>query len=265
MKSLNPKLVLDPAWICQAHKVDLEYYTYLLMGAQQTYLNNLENGKFDNFYEIVFHYLNLNTVIADRLIYDSGLKPISADHNLVNIISMLAQKDETIGKEIVKKTSQILTETMGLYLQKLIIGLENIHFYFNNNQIHLQDRIYFVCKTVEPDTYEIVKLFLKSTRNLGYSVSTVATVNLPDLKENQFKARLLEVVPIIKDFSSDTNVMVIGGGLNLDPVNRVFLAKDTILLNRVMNFKHGFDANAILDFHRLLEKQKSIPFKLRAS
>ena len=55
MKSLNPKQILDPTWICQAYKVDLEYYTYLLLGAKQAYLKNLERGKFDNFYEIVFH------------------------------------------------------------------------------------------------------------------------------------------------------------------------------------------------------------------
>lgn len=263
MKSLNPKLVLDPTWICQAHKLDLEYYTYLLMGAQQAYLKNLEQGRFDNFYEIAFHYLNLNTIIADRHIYDSGLNRVSVNNNLIELIELLSDKGENNGHDIVKKTSQILSETMGIYLKRLIAGLENIHFYFNNNLIHLQDRIYFVCKTVEPDTYEIVKLFLKSTRNLGYSVSTVATVNLPNLKENQFKTRLLEIVPLVKDFNSDTNVMVIGGGLNLDPVNRVFLAKDTILLNRILNLRHGFDANVILDFHRLLEKQKSIPFKLK--
>ena len=255
MKSLNPKLVLDPTWICTAHKVDLEYYTYLLMGAQQTYLKNLEMGRFDNFYEIAFHYLNLNTIIADSKIYDAGLKPISGNKNLVLLISQLAQKDDSQGKEIIRKTSRILADTMTQYLTKQITGLEKIHFYFNNNWIHKQDRVYFVCKTVKPDEYEIVKLNLKSTRNLGYSVSSVTTVNLPDLKENQFKDRLLKQIPLLKDFSPDTNVMVIGGGINLDPVNRVCLAKDTVLLNKVMHHQHGFDANVMLDFHRLLEKQ----------
>ena len=88
---------------------------------------------------------------------------------------------------------------------------------------------------------------------------------MPNLKENEFKDRLLEHKPILKDFKSDSNVMVIGGGLNLDPVNRVCLAKDTILLNKIMNHTHGFDANVMLDFHRLLQKQKSIPFKLKAN
>jgi hypothetical protein len=265
MKSLNPKQVLDPTWICQAHAVDLEYYTYLLLGAQQTYLKNLKNGRFDNFYEIAFHYLNLNTVIADRKLYDSGLKPISTNINLVTLISQLAQKDASQGKEIIKKTSKILAETMDQYLEKQIHSLEKIHFYFNNNWIHKQDRVYFVCKSAEPDEYEVVKLNLKSSRNFGYSVASMLTINLPNLKENEFKERLLEHKPILKDFKPESNVMVIGGGLNLDPVKRVCLAKDTILLNRIMNHTHGFDANVMLDFHRLLQKQKSIPFKLKAN
>lgn len=263
MKSLNPTQVLDPTWICQAYKVDLEYYTYLLLGAQQTYLKRLELGRFDHFYEIVFHYLNLNTVIADSKIYDAGLKPITADNNLMLLINQLAEKEDSQGKEIIRETSRIFAETMNQYLDKLIVSLDKIHFYFNNNWIHKQESIYFVCKTIEPDNYEIVKLALTDSQNLGYSVSTVAEVEFPGLKENQFKDRLLKKLPDLKDFDPEKNVMVIGGGVNIDPVNRVCLAKDTVLLNRIMNHQHGFDGNVLLDFHRLLEKQKSIPFKLK--
>ena len=71
MKMLNPKLVLDPAWICKAYTLDLEYYQYLLLGAQQVYLRNLELGKFDNFYEIAFHYFNLNLTKSGGKLTDS--------------------------------------------------------------------------------------------------------------------------------------------------------------------------------------------------
>jgi len=183
--------------------------------------------------------------------------------NLLSVISQLSQKTDSLGKEIIKETSLILAETMTEYLDKQILSLEKIHFYFNNSWIHNQDRVYLVCKTLEPDHYEIIKLNLKSTSNLGYSVSVMKTIKLPNLKENKFKDRLLKEMPLLKDFDPDKNVMVIGGGLNIDPINRIYLAKDTILLNRIMNQLHGFDANALLDFHRLLEKQKSIPFKLK--
>ena len=135
MKSLNPSLVLDPTWICQSYKVDLEYYTYLLLGAQQTYLKSLASGQFDHFYEIVFHYLNLNTIIADSKIYDSRLKSVTTDHNLMLLISQLAEKEDSQGKDIIRETSKIFADTMNQYLDKLIVSLDKIHFYFNNSWI----------------------------------------------------------------------------------------------------------------------------------
>jgi hypothetical protein len=265
MKHINPKLVLDPSWISKAHKLDLEYYRYLLMGAQQTYLKNLEMGRFDNFYEIAFHYFNLNSVIADKKMYDSGLKRIEPNKNLEGLISQLAEKDGTLGKEIVKVTSTILLDAMKLYLDKQISELEKIHFYFNNSWIHREPRIYLVFKTFEKDEYEVVKINLTSSRNLGCSVSIVTKLIIPELKEREFKNHLLLQKPILKDFDPDRNVMVIGNGVSLDPVNRINLAKDTVLLNRIMNHLHGFDANVMLDLSRQIEKQKSIPVKLRIS
>jgi hypothetical protein len=263
MKHLNPKLVLDPAWICKAHKLDLEYYNYLLLGAQQTYIKNLEEGFFANFYEVAFHYFNLNTLIADRKIYDAGLKLVEEEPNLLELIEHLSEKTDNTGKEIVKTASAILLETMSKYLANQVLDLENIHFYFNNSWIHEEPRVYFVFKTFELHEYEVVKLNLRSSRNLGHSISAVTTLIIPDLKENQFRERLLENSPILKDFNPDKNVMVIGNGIQLNPMNRILLAKDTVLLNRIMNHRHGFDANVMLDLKRQLEKQKTIPLKLK--
>jgi hypothetical protein len=43
----------------------------------------------------------------------------------------------------------------------------------------------------------------------------------------------------------------------------IFLTKDLIILNRLVNNRGSFDSNAILDAYRLLEKKKAIPFKLK--
>jgi hypothetical protein len=264
MKHINPKLVLDPAWICKAYKLDLEYYNYLLLGAQQTYLKNLNLGRFDNFYEVAFHYFNLNAVIADRKLYDAGLKQVESNTNLADLISQLAEKDTSLGKEIIKVTSNILLETMKVYLESQIKELEKIHFYFNNAWIHREPRIYMVFKTFEKDEYEVVKLNLTSSRNLGCSVSIVTKLVIPDLKEREFRNHLLLENPILKDFNPDKNVMVIGNGVSLDPINRINLAKDSVLLNRIMNHHHGFDGNVMLDLARQIEKHKSVLVKLRA-
>ena len=262
MKPLNPKIVLDPLWLCQANHVDLEYYTYIMMGAQKTYIDNLEEG-FSNFYEIIFHYLNLNTVIADKKLYDSQLNAVRSHKNILLIVSQLAQLDDAVGKSVVKMASGVLIEVIKQYLAKQIIELEKLHFHFNNSFIHKQGKIYIVCNSIDPGKYEVFKLNMHSKRKLGYSITHKATVLCNDLKQNEFRNILIKENPLLSDFCPDKNVIVVSGTNSIGLSDAICLAKDTILLNRIANPEHGFDANMLLDYSRLLEKRKTIPYKFK--
>ena len=265
MRPLNPKLVLDPMWLCHANYVDLEYYTYVLLDAKKKYLKNLEVD-FSNFYEIAFHYLNLNTIIADKKLYDANLKSVRSDdqRNLLEIINHLTKRDDNgEGKQIIAKASEILGETLKTYLEKQTSVMQNMYFYFNNSWLHKENRLYIVCRNSELDTYDIMKLNLASKRQLGCTMIKVATVELPDLKDNEFRTRLLEKKPNLTDFQPDKNVIVATYDASIDERDALFLAKDTIILNRLVNQRNGFDSNVLLDSYRLLEKKKTIPYKLK--
>ena len=265
MRPLNPKLVLDPMWLCQANYVDLEYYNYVLLDAQQKYLKNLEVD-FSNFYEISFHYLNLNTIIADKKLYDANLKIVRSDdqRNLLEIINHFTRREaEGEGRLIIAKASEIFAETMRRYLEKQTAVMQHMHFYFNNNWLHRENRIYIVCRNSEEDTYDIMKLNLASKRQLGCTMVKVATVELPDLKENEFRKRLLAVKPNLIDFQPDKNVIVCTYDSMVEKLDALLLTKDTIILNKLVNQRDGFDSNVLLDSYRLLEKKKPIPFKLK--
>lgn len=262
MKPLNTSLVLDPMWLCQGNYIDLEYYTYVIMGARKKYIDNLEFDFF-NFYEIAFHYLNLNTLIADKKLYDSQLVPVRSHKNIVEISSQLEKKDDTVGKSIVKMAASTFGEVLQEYLRKEIMALENLHFHFNNKFIHKQDTVYIVCKSAGIDKYEIFKLNTRSKRPLGYTVTHKVTLHLPLLKNNEFKERLLLEKPTLKDFDPDSNVLVVSGASELKTEEAISIAKDLILLNRVVNKTLEFDANVLLDYNRLLEKRKMIPYKFK--
>jgi hypothetical protein len=263
MRTLNPKLVLDPMWLCQAKYVDLEYYTYVLLDAKQKYLKNLEFD-FSNFYEIIFHYLNLNTVIADKKLYNSSLESVNGDQNLLEIISTLTKKEDFgQGSQIITSASDILGQTLRVYLERQTAVLKNMHFYFNNVKLHKEGRIFIVCRSTETDMYDILKLNLESKRPLGCALAKTATVELPNLKENEFRSRLLEIKPTLTEFKPDKNVIVCTYDENVPQLDAIFLTRDLILMNRYLNSRNGFDSNAILDAYRLLEKKKSIPFKLK--
>ena len=259
MKTLNPKLVLDPMWLCQANFVDLEYYNYILLDAKQKYLSNLEID-FSNFYEIIFHYLNLNTIIADKKIYDSHLFEVMSHKNLLELID---KANETNSKAIIKMALHIFADILKLYLDKQIKVLEHLQFHFNSVNIHKRDKIYIVCKSTDLDKYEIFKLNTKSTKPLGYLITKVAILHIPYLKQNEFKDELLLVKPGLYDFEPEKNVIVVSGTEHTLISNGICLTKYILLLNKIMNPAHGFDANVLLDYSRLLDKKNSIPFKLK--
>jgi hypothetical protein len=181
-------------------------------------------------------------VIADKKVYDSHLNVVRSHEKLMEIVTQLAQPDDSNGKNIIKACSSILSEVMASYLKKQIPVLEHIHFHLNNNQIHKQDVIYIVSKSTKLDRYEVYRLNLKSKCNLGYSIKRKAVLDLPGLKNSEFK--------------SGTDHVVLSDG--------ICLAKDIILVNRIMKPVHGFDPNVLLDYSRMLEKKKAIPFKLKA-
>jgi hypothetical protein len=262
MTPINPKLVLDPMWICQANHIDLEYYNYVLLAAKAKYLKNLDTD-FSNFYEIVFHYLNLNTVIADKKVYDSHLNTVSSHKNLDVIVSHLVNMNDSEGKEIVKMALVVLSDVLKEYLSRQILVLEHLNFHFNNPRFHKEDKIYIVTKSNYLDKYEVYRLNTKSNKSLGYSISKKADLYLPDLKPSEFKERLLLEKPNLADFDQSKNVIVVSGTERVVLSDGVGLTKDIILINRLMNPTHGFDANVLLDYSRFLEKKKTIPFKLR--
>lgn len=261
MKALKPELVLDPMWLCQANYVDLEYYTYVMLAAKKKYLENLDSG-FSNFYEIVFHYLNLNTIIADKKVYDSHLRVTRSHKNLMVIVPQLTQGSDTVGKGIVKMAASIFGEVMHEYLKKQILFLENLHFHFNNRLIHKEGFVYLV-RRVDQITYEIFRLDMNVAEPLGYRIQLMATVDLPNLEDNQFSSQLLKAHPSMVDFLPHRNVMLVTETGRIDGIDSITLAKDTILLNRLMSQTHGFDANVMLDYNRLLEKRQAIPFTLK--
>lgn len=262
MKTLNPKQVLDPLWLCQANYVDLEYYSYVLLDAKQKYLKSLSSGDFSHFYEIAFNYFNLNTALADKKIYDSGLKPVTADTKLTEIVSQLTQPGESTGKAIIKEALEILASVLKEYLAAQLGAMESLHFYFNNRNLHLQEKLYIVYKPKRIDQYEIYQVSLTSKKKLGYSIEFIDSVYLPDLDKSDFSQRLAQENSKILDLDPKKNVIVVSGESWTVPLEAVSLVKDTILLNRIIKPSHGFDVNVLRDIERLLETKKSIPFKL---
>lgn len=260
----NPKPVLDPLWMCQANFVDLEYYTYVLLDAKQKYLRSLEEGNKSHFYEVAFNYFNLNTVLADKKLYDSSLNTVNSDSKFIEIIQQLSQLGESTGKQLIKTAHSILAYVLQSYVDCQLTAMENLHFYFNNRNLHLLNDVYIVYKLTSSTKYDIYHLSLKSKKRLGYSMSHISSIEIPNLEEVDFKSEVCKLNPSLNKIDPLFNVIVVTGGNSSDSIESVSLVKDVILLNRIVKTGTGFDLNVLRDIERLLETKKSIPFKLKA-
>ena len=134
--------VLDPLWLANSKYVDLEYYTYIMFGAKQKYLADLNSGSFSRFHEILFHYLNLNTVIVDKGVYDSSYNFKRDDRHVMEIIASLTRSREEYGGEILRMASAVLAETLTEYLDIMLDKMAYTRLYFNSAKLHKLDSIY---------------------------------------------------------------------------------------------------------------------------
>jgi hypothetical protein len=248
-------------WICQANHFDLEYYNYVLLAAKSKYLKNLEKD-FSNFYEIVFHYLNLNTIIADKSVYDSHLNKVSSHKNLDTIILHLTNVNEAEGKEIVKMAHEVLAGVLKEYLSRQILALEHLSFQFNNLRFHKEKKIYLIARSLV-EKYEIYELSETPAKVLGYKLTKKSDLYLPEVFPGDLTNRIHAEDSSLIDLDHLKNSIIISGTDRVLFTHGITITKDLILLNKLMNPKHGFDPNLLLDYDRFLETKQSIPFKLK--
>ena len=249
--------MLNPTWICQAKYFDLEYYSYILLDANKQYLLNLDNS-LANFYEIIFHYLNLNTLITDKKIYDAQLKEIIDDPHLLRMIFEISSNSSSISSEILSFATSIFSNLILKYLDVQIKLLEQLTFEIPNKRVHLLKTIYIVHRTF--NIVSVYQLNTKSKKQLGYSLTLLTSIGLNSVDES-YDSILSDLN--IPELNYSENTIFVNNILSDSNINDIFIIKDIILLNRLSKNKTDFNSNILFDYQRLLEKRKIIPFKLR--
>lgn len=264
MKTNLHEPVLDPLWLANSKYVDLEYYTYVMLGAKQKYLKDLNAGSFSRFHEILFNYLNLNTVIVDRGVYDSNYTFKSDDRHVMEIIASLTRNQDEFGGEILRMASTILAEVLSEYLEIMLDRMAYTRLYFNSAKLHKLNSIY-VATTQNKSTLNHIWNISKQ-KNVPFLIkyNHLLEINEFSCEDGEFNDLLHQVKPEITDFSAKTNVMVISSVRKIKDEKLFELALATIIANKLLNHSGGFNSNILLDIKLTLERGQVIPYKLRS-
>ena len=264
MKSNLNVPVLDPLWLANSKYVDLEYYNYVLLDAKQKYLADLKSGSFSRFHEILFHYLNLNTVIVDKGMYDSSYNFKKDDRHVMEIIASLTRSREEFGGEILRMGSTILAETLTEYLDIMLDKMAYTRLYFNSAKLHKLDSIYVATTQNRAKLNHIWKVAKDKEVPFMISHEHQLEINEFSFEDGEFDELLSQVKPEIKDFSAKKNVMVISSVKKIKDDRLFELALATVVANKLLNHSSGFNSNILLDIKSTLERGQVIPYKLRS-
>lgn len=255
MKAIKTKMLLDPLWMAKSRNIDLEYYSFILMAAKQSF-DKVIGKSFSNLQEIIFHYLNLHHLRLSGKVYDSLLNEVT-DSNVPVIHSGINEKEQTL-VEIFDSSQNLISDILINYLNSALNSLSNFEFYFNSLEVHKKDRIYVVFKYAGESTYDIWRLQQNTKHALGFEYSHVLTAEFQEDKPNSFKQKVVTLNSDLTDFDPNHNVLVvICNSKSIKKRECLLLAKNMILVNKTLNMNYYFDSNAMRDLLSTAEKRKN--------
>tara|TARA_B100000963_G_scaffold176268_1_gene153323 strand:+ start:29619 stop:30488 length:870 start_codon:yes stop_codon:yes gene_type:complete len=268
MLVLKSKHILDPMWITKKDYIDSEYFTYVLKAAEQKYTNELENGNNEYFYEILFHYLNLNNLVLDGNMFNFKMKSSWRNDRIIEISNELSSfyKTDNESGETVKKANEVFRNLCIDYLEKQceIFNIKNFNIYYVNSEIQFLNEVYVIININETSTYNIWKLKMDKRYTKGYKFFKVETLKVDNIEETPIKDVIEKIDnKELNKLDPDINLLFCickEKELDLDIVADSI--KNTILLNKLMANDNRFDPNLLENALDILIDENILPFKL---
>lgn len=259
--------ILDPLWITKKDYIDSEYYNYILLDAEKKYMANLEVGSVDRFYEIMFHFLNLNNLVLDGNLFDFKMNPYWKDPKIKKIKRELHEfyGDANESGETVKIAHGIFSGILLNYLEYQVESFErHSNLFYVNPQLHIEDNIFVVMNRVGFPTYDIWRFRIDKRCYMSQRFEKVTTLEMDNPKENELR----DVVngmndPILNKMEAAKNVCFCSlqdDEFTLDKMSSI--VRNIIAVNKVMINAPVFDPNVLANAHMTLHSEALLPFKL---
>lgn len=258
-------------WITKKEYIDSEYFKYILLAAQQKYDKGINKEDNEYFYEVLFHYLNLNNLVLDGNMFDFKMNSHWKNDKIIKVADELYTfyKSHNESGETVKLANEIFKNICIKYLKHQIelINYKKCNVYYVNNNIHLLNDIYTLVNIKDTPIYDIWKLKMDRRCKKGYKFSKIGSVKIKDLKDNALNNELSKLNdPMLSKMDPDHNLLfcVIDDKDSKIEVVARFI-KNTILLNKLMANDVRFDPNLISNALDIIFYEKILPFKLDES
>ena len=268
-KSTKTQMIAKPDWMINTSiraTLDVEQQLYIALALEQKFEAAAKKKDLTKFYEIVFHFLNINTLSTDNKLYDTHFKEINGNEHLATFVQDLCNDKEGNAATIIKQIGEVYTRIMSTYMKLAIETMADIDVtYMDEKNMHYYNSEVFVLFNVKPhEHYELWKISFNVNSTTGSSMSKLETFS------GMKKGETSDFKEYVKAYNrkSMTNrihsgnfcVAVSEGAKDSRSVTSVI--KDIILLNKIFYDKSQFNKNVLKDMLQVIIEKKTFPFKL---
>lgn len=255
-------------WIAKKEFIDAEYFSYILKAAELKYMEALEKGSSEYFYEVLFNYLNLNNLLLDSNMFDFKMTPSWKNSRIMEISKELSSfyKTDNQSGETIRHANAVLKNLSISYLtaQCDIFNIRNLNVYYVNSNIQALHLIYVIVNVNHDSKYEIWRLRMDRRYVRGYSFEKLETLDIENIEETPIKEKIQELdSPELDKMDPDVNlVFCICKEEDADTEKIADSIKNTILLNKLVGNDGRFDPNLLENALDILVDEQILPFKI---
>ena len=267
-KIIKTEMIAAPDWMIYDNRdelFDIERQQLMAMAMEQKFTNAIKTGDVTKLYEIVFHFLNINALRADRKLYDEHYREIRDNKYLTDFVKNLGSETDGDAAQIINKINGVYTRILSGYLKFVIEMMGGVGMvYFDTRNIHYSNVEAYVLFNIKPhDNHELWKIEFKTENKLGSEMKclghfTMAKGNISEFKE--FVQAYNRKRPVSRIRSGNFAAAVCDSAKDSKSV--VSIIKDIIMLNKVFYDKDQFNPRVLIDINQILVDKNTFPFKL---
>ena len=268
-KSTKTQMIAKPDWMITSSEkamLDVEQQLYIALALEQKFNAAAKKKDLTKFYEIVFHFLNINTLSVDNKLYDTHFREINGNEYLATFVQDLCNDKEGNAATIIKQIGEVYTRIMSNYMKLAIETLADIEItYMDDKNMHYYNAEVFVLFNVKPhEHYELWRLVFNTNSTMGSSMTKLETFS--DMK----KGETADFREYVKEYNRKNMMNRIHSGNFCTAISDVAkdsrsvtsVIKDIILLNKIFYDKSQFNKNVLKDMLQVIIEKKTFPFKL---
>lgn len=263
------KMIAKPDWMIYedpSDMFDVERQGYMMLALEQKFNDALKSNDVTKFYEIVFHFLNINALKSDRKLYDEHFKEIQGNKYLAAFVEDMGTDKDGAAQQVINKIHEVYTRIMSAYLKLAISTIADASaVYFDPQNMHYYNTEAFVLFNIKPhEEYELWKVMFRTEIILGSAITKMKRFS--GMKAGQTE-ELREYVNAYNEKNPDAmirsgNFCTVTCEKAKDAKSVVSVIKDVILLNKIFYNEMQFNPKVLYDIQQIIIDKKTFPFKL---